>query len=254
MKTCQHVSGDVQQLSAIPRLRSMKLPSHTLAQTIRSYDRIRHFVNTFAKRLFPWTMMSYPDHMALHASFHNGGRGIVFTAGDRQAGELLTVIPSLRQLGCKLPIEIMYLGDEDLDEDMRDRLEELDGVVTRDLRLMIDDDGWHLAGTLFSRVDSRHDCQLTSSKAGPQKHSQYCCHLSKKRFSSTQIPSSWSIPPHSLTTKAIAKQARFSSKTAMSLRSTNAHGSSLSSQLRYPQTSSKTECGAARVDTCKSRA
>ena len=141
--------GNVQQLSAIPRLRAMKLPSHTLAQTIRSYDRIRHFVNTFAKRLFPWTMMSYPDHMSLHASFYNGGRGIVFTAGNRQAGELLTVIPSLRQLGCKLPIEIMYLGDEDLDEDMRDSLEELDGVVTRDLRLMIEDDGWHLAGMCF---------------------------------------------------------------------------------------------------------
>ena len=43
----------------------------------------------------------------------------------------MTVIPSLRQLGCKLPVEIMYLGDEDLDEDMRDSLEELDGVVTR---------------------------------------------------------------------------------------------------------------------------
>jgi hypothetical protein len=50
----------------------------------------------------------------------------------------------------------MYLGDEDLDEDMRDRLEELDGVVTRDLRLMIEDDGWHLAGTLF-RINTQLD-------------------------------------------------------------------------------------------------
>jgi alpha 1,3-mannosyltransferase len=127
----------------------MKLPSEKLAQTIRSYDRVRYFVNTFAKRLFPWTMLSYPDHMSLHNSFYNGGRGIVFTAGNHQAGELLTVVPSLRQLGCSLPIEIMYLGDEDLDEDMRDRLEKLDGVVTRDLRLMINDDGWHLAGKSF---------------------------------------------------------------------------------------------------------
>jgi alpha 1,3-mannosyltransferase len=138
--------GNLHQLSAMPRIRSMKLAPHTLAQTIHSYDRIRFFVNTFAKRLFPWTMISYPDHLSLHASLYNGGRGIVFTAGNHQAGELLTVIPSLRRLGCTLPIEIMYLGDEDLDEDMRDRLEELDDVVTRDLRLMIEDDGWHLAG------------------------------------------------------------------------------------------------------------
>jgi hypothetical protein len=37
---------------------------------------------------------------------------------------------------------------------MRDHLEELDGVVTRDLRLMIEDDGWHLAG-MFSGTISR---------------------------------------------------------------------------------------------------
>lgn len=43
----------------------------------------------------------------------------------------------------------MYLGDEDLDEEMRDELEKLNGVITRDLRLMIDDDGWHLAGMLI---------------------------------------------------------------------------------------------------------
>jgi alpha 1,3-mannosyltransferase len=139
-------SGNLRQLSSIQRIRSMRLTSRTFAQTIHSYDRIRYFVNTFAKRLFPWTMLSHPDHLSLHTSFYNGGRGIVFTAGNHQAGELLTVIPSLRRLGCTLPIEVMYLGDEDLDEDMRDQLEELDDVVTRDLRLMIEDDGWHLAG------------------------------------------------------------------------------------------------------------
>lgn len=130
----------------------MKAPSQTIAQTIRTYDRIRFLVNTFAKRLFPWTMLAHPDHMSLHASFYNGGRGIVFTAGNPQAPELLTVIPSLRKLGCKLPIEIMYLGDEDLDEDMRDRLEKLDGVTTRDLRLMVDDFGWHLAGMCYNQT------------------------------------------------------------------------------------------------------
>jgi len=128
----------------------MTKSSQSTADAVRNYDKLRHFVNTFARRLFPWTMLSHPDHMSLHASFYTGGRGIVFTAGNDQAGELLTVIPSLRRLGCDLPVEIMYLGDEDLDEDMRDELEKLDGVVTRDLRLMIDDDGWHLAGMSIS--------------------------------------------------------------------------------------------------------
>lgn len=130
----------------------MKLPSQAIARAIGNYDKARYFVNSFAKRLFPWTMLSYPDHMSLHASFYNGGRGIVFTAGNNQAGLLLSVIPSLRQLGCELPIEIMYLGDDDLDEDMRDELEKLGGVITRDLSLMIDDEGWHLAGMSLSSI------------------------------------------------------------------------------------------------------
>lgn len=112
-------------------------------------------------------MLSYPDHMALHASFYTGGRGLVFTAGNDQAGLLLTVIPSLRQLGCELPIEVMYLGDEDLDEDMRDELQKHDGVITRDLSLMIDDDGWELKGTLPSR-HCRKNIKLTIQRLGGQ--------------------------------------------------------------------------------------
>lgn len=84
--------------------------------------------------------------MSLHASFYGGGRGLVFTAGNDQVKLLMTVIRSLRKLGCNLPVEVLYLGDEDIDEDMRDELEELPGVVTRDLTLMIDDEGWHLKG------------------------------------------------------------------------------------------------------------
>ena len=127
----------------------MAKSSQSIADAVRNYDKLRHFVNTFARRLFPWTMLSHPDHMSLHASFYTGGRGIVFTSGNRQGAELLTVIPSLRQLSCELPIEVMYLGDEDFDEELRDELEKLDGVVTRDLRLMVEDDGWHLAGMLI---------------------------------------------------------------------------------------------------------
>jgi hypothetical protein len=49
-------------------------------------------------------------------------------------------------MGCDLPIEIMYLGDEDLGEENRQRLEAIDGVITRDLSPMVNDEGWKLAG------------------------------------------------------------------------------------------------------------
>lgn len=116
------------------------------AQTIRSYEAYRSFMNKFANLLFPWTAPYFSDHMSLHAHFKKGGRGIVLTAGDDQAPYLLTTIYSFRQLGCTLPIEVMYLGDQDLGEDYRAELEALPGVVTRDIAQMTNDEGWKLAG------------------------------------------------------------------------------------------------------------
>jgi hypothetical protein len=117
-----------------------------LAQTIHSYEAYRYFLVKFGQLLFPWTAPYFPDHMTLHSHFKKGGRGIVLTAGDDQAPYLLTTIPTFRKLGCELPIEVMYLGDSDLSEDYRADLEALDGVVTRDIAQMVNDEGWKLAG------------------------------------------------------------------------------------------------------------
>jgi alpha 1,3-mannosyltransferase len=117
-----------------------------LAQTIHSYEAYRYFLVKFGQLLFPWTAPYFPDHMTLHSHFKRGGRGIVLTAGDDQAPFLLTTIPTFRKLGCDLPIEIMYLGDSDLSEDYRSDLESLDGVITRDIAQMVNDEGWKLAG------------------------------------------------------------------------------------------------------------
>lgn len=117
-----------------------------LATTIHSYEAYRYFLVKFGQMLFPWTAPYFPDHMTLHSHFKKGGRGIVLTAGDDQAPFLLTTIPTFRKLGCNLPIEVMYLGDSDLSEDYRQELEDLDGVITRDIAQMVNDEGWKLAG------------------------------------------------------------------------------------------------------------
>ncbi len=118
----------------------------SLAQIIHSYETYRYFLARLSMLLFPWTAPYFSDHMMLHMQFHSGGRGIVLSAGDDQALFLLTSIPALRRLGCSLPIEIMYLGDDDLSEDFRADLELLPGVITRDLSQMVNDEGWTLAG------------------------------------------------------------------------------------------------------------
>lgn len=129
----------------VPYIRA-RFREQTFPEALHKYDTYRHFLAKLSALLFPWTSPYFGDHMSLHASLHHGGRGIVFTAGDNHAAFLLTAIPSLRTLGCELPVEIMYLGDSDLGEDFRAELEALPGVVTRDLSAMVSDEGWRLTG------------------------------------------------------------------------------------------------------------
>lgn len=131
--------------SIILRLRSMQVED--LKSVVEIYDEFRSFINSLAAKLFPWTSPYFGDLMSLHASFE--GRGLVFTTGDVHASYLLTSIPAMRALGCNLPIEIMYLGDNDLSEKNRELLGALPNVLTRDISLMIDDKGWEVKGTIF---------------------------------------------------------------------------------------------------------
>jgi alpha 1,3-mannosyltransferase len=118
----------------------------SLAWTVRAYEQYRGFLADFTNLLFPWYYPFYPDLLALKASFARGGRGMVLTGGDNQARFMLTTIASFRKLGCKLPIEVMYLGPTDLSDDYRADLEAIPGVVTRDIAAMVNDKGWELKG------------------------------------------------------------------------------------------------------------
>lgn len=113
---------------------------------VRSYERYRAFLARLSNILFPYTSPYFSDHLTLHAHFRNGGRGIVLSGNDKQAPFFLTSIQSFRRLGCNLPVEIMYLGENDLNDDWRMKLESIPGVVTRDLSQMVSDEGWELKG------------------------------------------------------------------------------------------------------------
>ncbi|KAJ4406623.1 hypothetical protein N0V82_010089 [Gnomoniopsis sp. IMI 355080] len=116
-----------------------------LVDKIHAYEDFRRLLVQLNQLLFPFTAPYFPDHMTLRTHLHKGGRGIVLTAGNDQVAYLLTQIPILRSLGCDLPIEVMYVGDSDLNRDSRQDLEELEGVVTRDISAMIQTHGWNVA-------------------------------------------------------------------------------------------------------------
>ncbi|KAK5710207.1 hypothetical protein LTR17_019097 [Elasticomyces elasticus] len=128
--------------NVIQHLRSASTSLSQVRSSIHLYDLYRSSVNELAARLFPGTSSHSGDHMSLHASFFYGGRGLVVSVGDDQVPFVSTSIQAFRKLGCTLPIEVMYLGDEDLASDLRDQLERLPDVITRDMSRMIDDEAW----------------------------------------------------------------------------------------------------------------
>ncbi|EGX89556.1 alpha-1,3-mannosyltransferase [Cordyceps militaris CM01] len=118
----------------------------SVEQTVRTYEKYKSFMYKFEKLIASWTAPYFADHMTLHLNLKHGGRGIVVTAGNAQAAHLKTLVHSLRDIGCTLPIEVMYLDDDDLGPDVQAELSGLDGVITREIGPMVDDNGWKLAG------------------------------------------------------------------------------------------------------------
>ncbi|KAI5198279.1 hypothetical protein E4T39_06827 [Aureobasidium subglaciale] len=120
--------------------------SGTRVEAMRQYETYRSFLSNMSSILFPWTAPYFSDHMTLHGHMYNAGRGVVISGSNSQASYIKTAISSFRAMGCTLPVEVMYLGDSDLSQDTRDELETIEGVITRDIKKMVSDQGWALEG------------------------------------------------------------------------------------------------------------
>lgn len=144
--TSSHVRDDI--VTYLRKAADVSAISTTLtrADMIHTYETYRYFLTQLSSLLFPWTAPYFADHMSLHAHLRHGDRGIVLSGGDDQVQFMLTGAKSIRALGCDLPIEVMYLGDEDLGEDSRELLEAIPNVITRDMAQMVSDKGWELKG------------------------------------------------------------------------------------------------------------
>lgn len=120
--------------------------SGSRVEAIRQYEMYRSFLSNMSAILFPWTSPYFSDHMTLHGHMYNAGRGIVISGSNSQAQYVKTAITSFRAMGCTLPVEIMYLGEDDMSEDTRTELETLPNVITRDIKKMVNDQGWEIKG------------------------------------------------------------------------------------------------------------
>ncbi|PMB68937.1 putative alpha-1,3-mannosyltransferase MNN14 [Beauveria bassiana] len=123
-----------------------KLAAAEVELMVRTYEKYKSFMCKFEKLVAGWTAPYFADHMTLHLNLKHGGRGIVVTAGNKQASHLRTLVDSLRGVGCTLPIEVMYLDNADLNVEVQEELSALDGVTTREMAPMVDDRDWKLTG------------------------------------------------------------------------------------------------------------
>ncbi|KAJ3547215.1 hypothetical protein NM208_g1624 [Fusarium decemcellulare] len=130
---------------------------------------------TTAQQLFPFLQKpvrnpgSKSPLSDLRHSFDRGSRGIVIPVGGGQqsvrfAGHLIV---SLRKvLGCRLPIQVVYAGEDDLPKKDRDKLSSLEGASTDlefldiftvfdDTMLKLKDGGWAIKA--FALLGSRFE-------------------------------------------------------------------------------------------------
>jgi hypothetical protein len=82
--------------------------------------------------LFPWIRPSFDSTVSMHTSFK--GDGIVLCVADRHVEMTFALIQTIRQVhDCHLPIEIYFMGPNDLSNKNQISLESLENVITKDI-------------------------------------------------------------------------------------------------------------------------
>ncbi|KAH9275810.1 hypothetical protein BASA83_001612 [Batrachochytrium salamandrivorans] len=97
-------------------------------------------------KAFPWLKAGHKFATVRQLAQSFKGRGIVMTTGKwhfKYARHAITVV---RNLGSTLPIQMFYVGDNDLPKESRDELEAISGVVTINLESYFDSHGPDISG------------------------------------------------------------------------------------------------------------
>ncbi|KNC96578.1 uncharacterized protein SPPG_08163 [Spizellomyces punctatus DAOM BR117] len=97
------------------------------------YSKSRKPVEDAIRLLYPWLPVNEISVL------RGKGRGLVYTFGDHDLALAYPLIVGMRLVHrCKLPIEIWYMGEEDLSASNRELLAKIPGVKCKDLTKVID--------------------------------------------------------------------------------------------------------------------
>lgn len=87
-------------------------------------------------QLFGWALKKYHTLDDLYGSFK--GKGVVMSLGSKYVRLAVHAIKIFRTLGCNLPFEIFYNGEEDLDHKSIDYLKTMKDVAVKDINNYFD--------------------------------------------------------------------------------------------------------------------
>ncbi|KAI8924300.1 mannosyltransferase putative-domain-containing protein [Entophlyctis helioformis] len=118
-----------------------RLPQASIESALASFTLLE-------RSLFPW-MRNAPHESATAAGMlaRTAGAGIVLTTGSAYAPVARLAITVLRHVGSRLPVEIAFCGNTDLDTDARDMLGNLPDVALVDMSPLMGAEcssGWQL--------------------------------------------------------------------------------------------------------------
>jgi len=88
---------------------------------------------------FFWLNLGIRQNISVitHLSRHFHGKGIAVPTGNEQALTAFLAVRALRMLGCSLPIEIVYIGDEDLSPSSRAPFQQIRDLYFTDCRRLL---------------------------------------------------------------------------------------------------------------------
>ncbi|KAH6575928.1 hypothetical protein BASA60_004745 [Batrachochytrium salamandrivorans] len=116
------------------------------AHTTYNLPELRLSIESLEDLAFPWLKAGHKFATVRQLAQSFKGRGIVMTTGKwhfKYARHAITVV---RNLGSTLPIQMFYVGDNDLPKESRDELEAISGVVTINLESYFDSHGPDISG------------------------------------------------------------------------------------------------------------
>jgi Mannosyltransferase putative len=108
------------------------------------------FLTKMETELFSWIKPSFKSTVAMRKSFN--GNGIVICAGNGAANLAISTLRMIREIHqSDLPVEVFYIGDNDLSPESRKKFEKIPFTTTRDITKIFDDEimklgGWAIKG------------------------------------------------------------------------------------------------------------